>query len=769
MRIKIFSTILIAFFVFLGCGGGSNKDQTQTPQQRSYKVQLNDDYLDNAVVKDSNNQQATYEGRGIYAFKDKPQGTITLQGGTFENTNIPNKMVMEIDASWKKLSAIDTLFYKYPHLKEKVLTALHAKVTDYTINKNIALFRTSKIIYIMASNNLLNSFASSLKDFSNYNDILNIARDASKASPRAAIINAYLAAATLSFFDVSEYSYMPNITQEVELLITKTYPEENETNIATNTQLSVTFNKPIKSSSITNQITLKETNSNDTVGITTTTNRQIITIVPNASLKNETQYTLTLSTSIQSEDNKTLKAPINLAFTTAAFVDTEKPKIIQTNIQNNETLEYGQKISIEFSEVVDEATLNDGIIITQIENTGTRHRLDLDFSFSNDDKNVTIDNFLYENSLYNYELNITSDIKDLAQNPLENPNNVTFKIKQDRTAPKILSITPSNGATQVNNDTNITIIFDEPVDEYSAERHTTIKRDVDGKKFTYTKSFNDNKTIMTLIPTNLANNSKYTLTIDADLEDTSGNELGTTKTSTFSVGTPDTAKPTVKEALGETTTAAGASSLTSLDEPSANFLASGNSIKIKFSEPIDPNSLKSNSIYIKDVSGTPVTIQSDVSTCTNDCTSSVYLSPSDNYYTIGLHLANGNYTLVIDKDIKDLAGNSLASDYTQKFQVGTFSLTTNQTDAGFDLNFTRKTTINVGDITLVATSPNNTSSNIGLNLQPNFGVASKNFRLSPNTNLTGSTSYRLTISGSIQDQAGNALGSDIVRDFTTVQ
>lgn len=774
MRMGIFATVLTVFLLFIGCGGGEST--SQKADKRSYKVSLVDDFLEGATVKDSYGQVATYKGKGVYLFSKEPQGTISLEGGLFENTNIPNQMKMEIDATSKKLSPIASLFYKYPHLKDKILTALNAKEADYTINKNLALFRTSKIIYIMASNDLLDNFATSLQNVSNYEDIIQTARSVSKVSPRAGTIDTYLALITLSFFDIDSFSSLPNITDKAELLISSTYPKNNEIDIPINAIFNIAFNKNIQSSSVENQITLKKTNSGEIVEIDTKVNDNFISIKPD-DLENNTKYTISISSKVKSKDNKNLKNPQNIDFTTSSIADTEKPKIDDIKPQNGKNIDYGEKVIIKFSKAINVATLNSGITITQITNLGVRNPItNLKFNSLDGNKKVIIENFLEGNSFYKYELNISSAIKDLAGNPLEKGENILFVVNADTASPEIVSISPEDETSLVDTNTDIIIKFNEPINKFSAYTNTTITRVKDGKTFTFAHSLNDQNTIMTIRPTNLTNNSKYQIKIGTNLADTSGNKLKSEKTSTFTTGTLDETPPQVAQATAIQT---GTTALVSLSDTSKTFKAKGEPIKVTFNEAIDPSSIAGkNLVYIKDSTNNVVSIQNSCTTA--NCSTSGWLDSTGKIYTIGLELNDGSYTLVVDNKIKDLAGNSMGSDYTQTFIVKStttaFSLsmplyngaTNIPINQSLDLNFNKLTAINVGQITLQDIT-NVTPVNHGFTLSPTFGSSAKNFKATPALPLKKGHKYKLTISKDITDTSGTKLDTaDIVREFSTI-
>lgn len=218
MQIKLFILILVSL-VLTSCVGTedtSNKTQAATTQQQSHEIQLTGDWIKDAKVVDSNNQQAVYKGKGVYSFKSQPQGTITLTGGRFENTGLANKMPLRADASSKTLSTMDSFFHQYPHSKNKMLKALGSKGDNQKAHYN-----TEKIIYLMASNNLLNQFSNSLGNVKSYSDIVASARSSSSSSTNANAINLSLLMLSLSFFDINNSSHTDKVINSSKRYVTQ--------------------------------------------------------------------------------------------------------------------------------------------------------------------------------------------------------------------------------------------------------------------------------------------------------------------------------------------------------------------------------------------------------------------------------------------------------------------------------------------------------------------------------------------------------------------
>ncbi len=207
MHLKRIFLISISVLLLFGCVADNNKTAQVTDP--GYEIRLKGEPLDNATVFDSNQQQAVYKGNGVYWFARKPQGTITLKGGRFAQSHADNTMTMKIDANTHELSPLNTFFYAYPHLQDKLLTALKGQ---NQATSQAALTNTSNIIYIMASHHLLDEFSQSLKDANSYNDVFRSAQSAALLSSNATIIDSYLLAMlTLSFFDIDDAAQVEKI------------------------------------------------------------------------------------------------------------------------------------------------------------------------------------------------------------------------------------------------------------------------------------------------------------------------------------------------------------------------------------------------------------------------------------------------------------------------------------------------------------------------------------------------------------------------------
>ena len=115
---------------------------------------------------------------------------------------------------------------------------------------------------------------------------------------------------------------------------------------------------------------------------------------------------------------------------------------------------------------------------------------------------------------------------------------VAFVTEIDTTAPTITGRTPAPGATGVPASSNVTVGFDEPMNPTTVTTSTvTLRAQGAGSDVPATVTYAG--TTATLDPiADLAPSTQYTVTVAATVADTSGNQLGTADTWTFTTSVP---------------------------------------------------------------------------------------------------------------------------------------------------------------------------------------------------------------------------------------
>jgi thermitase len=228
-------------------------------------------------------------------------------------------------------------------------------------------------------------------------------------------------------------------------------------------------------------------------------------------------------------------------------------------------------------------------------------------------------------------------------------------IREDKTAPTVTNVSPTDGATGVSRATNVTATFSEAMDPASLTTETvTLVKDGSTTPISAAVSYDEARKTATLDPsTGLEPSTKYTATVKggtSGAKDQAGNPLAADKVWSFtaeSSSSGDTIAPTV----GSVTPANGATGV-----------SRSTTVTATFSEAMDPATLTNSTVTLKNGSTTvSATVSYDAAS------KKVTLKPSAtlSYQT--------KYTATVKggtSGAKDQAGNPLAADKVWSFTTG---------------------------------------------------------------------------------------------------
>ena len=224
----------------------------------------------------------------------------------------------------------------------------------------------------------------------------------------------------------------------------------------------------------------------------------------------------------------------------------------------------------------------------------------------------------------------------------------------DTTAPTVSSTSPSDGATNVGVNTNVSATFSEEMDAGTLTTSTvTLVPDGTTTTLSATVGYDAATMKVTLDPsTDLAYSVKYKATVKGGAggaKDKAGNPLAADKVWTFTTGpAPDTTAPTV-------------TSVSPAD--GASRVVRNTTVKATFSEEMDPATLTNSTVLLVRY-GTTTSLSATVSY--DAATKTVTLKPSKSL------AANTRYTATVkggSGGAKDKAGNPLAADKTWSFRT----------------------------------------------------------------------------------------------------
>ena len=232
----------------------------------------------------------------------------------------------------------------------------------------------------------------------------------------------------------------PDVTPPI---VSSNSPLNNATNIPTDTTLSVIFSEEIDPSTIDSNTFIVNN------GVTGTISYDVGTITatftPATNLSYSTTYTATITTGVEDLALNPLQADFSWSFTTASAPDTTPPAIEYTNpINDSVDVPVNSSIFVTFSEDIDPSTLDDNSMSLNNGVSGT----------VNYDPSTKVATFTPSNNLSfetNYTVTLTTDILDLAGNPLQEAFSWSFTTASapDNTAPEVEDTSPSDNSNEI--------------------------------------------------------------------------------------------------------------------------------------------------------------------------------------------------------------------------------------------------------------------------------------------------------------------------------
>jgi hypothetical protein len=336
-----------------------------------------------------------------------------------------------------------------------------------------------------------------------------------------------------------------------------------------------------------------------------------------------------------------------------------------------------------------------------------------------------------------YTITAATSITDLANNRLTTSGRSTFTTEDapDTTGPTVELIDPEDGATDIFITRNVVVTFSETVDLATLVPGQSIKLVKEGSSTNISGTINISGPKLTYVLPELELSTKYIFTLTSAVKDLSGNAM-TTFTSSFNTSVPtDNTPPTVTSISPSN----GYSSVTY-----------GEDVHVYFSEAIDPATVNSSNFYIaKD--GNPIS-----ATVTMSSESHVKINPQSN-----LKGGATYYTVKVSNQVKDLAGNSLANQFTSAFTtindyVDVQSRSIGESDVSIDGNISitfnvdmDASTINSSNVYIRLTTSDNS-------IPASISVSGKTVTINPDQHLKEfETGYVLTVLNSVKDTRGN--------------
>lgn len=304
-------------------------------------------------------------------------------------------------------------------------------------------------------------------------------------------------------------SFAPKAFETLPAITPTLTTPSTSTNVATNTQIVITFDYPIDwSGTSSDKLTLKT--GGVVVPYSATYANKVLTVTPTNSLAYG-EYTVSVGAFARSQTGQTVAptsfnfATVNAVYAVAAIADTDSSNIVDS------LYVYQPSFDISFTKpVLNQTDAANAIVVT---NKGTGSTLSNVTKSWVDSKNLKIG---FSSAL---DPNITYSVSMGTIKDTENLTIPQFTAKEFKTLPHIIAtaVTPSNNATEIATNTSIVISFDYDIEWIgSSEQLALVKLNNGASDLAYMASYDSSNKKLTLTPDDKLEYSKvYTVSVGA--------------------------------------------------------------------------------------------------------------------------------------------------------------------------------------------------------------------------------------------------------------
>ncbi len=316
-------------------------------------------------------------------------------------------------------------------------------------------------------------------------------------------------------------------------------PLAGATGIPLNAQVTATLSVPMDPTSWSQGSIQLLNGSTPVAGTVSFTNNQTLTFVPAANLAPSTTYTINVSGFTDANGNAVV--PYSSTFTTGTAAVSGGLTVVSTNISNGSTgVSSTQPIIINFSQILDPATVNSATLKVM---NGWNSNNAIAGTYTVSGNSVTfapLSPYPAGATIYVGECGGPTDVVgDVFQNGnCYSQQIVYFTVSSATQSPiplQVISVSPSDGATNVGRDQAVAVTFNNSILSGSANSYNS--QLYSGQDLQDAGSYSlsaDNRTL-TFNVGSLTNNATYTIAFPAGgISDMAGNTLATAFTSTFS-------------------------------------------------------------------------------------------------------------------------------------------------------------------------------------------------------------------------------------------
>jgi YD repeat-containing protein len=373
--------------------------------------------------------------------------------------------------------------------------------------------------------------------------------------------------------------------------VVKVNPPAGVTGVAINSVVSVGFSEPMNSSTINGSSFRLSDSGGDVTGRVVADSSTIFSFIPDSLLAPDTQYTITVGTTVTDMAGNYLASAFTSTFTTQMGQDNYQPSVIRVSPYAGQTgVALNSDISIVFDEPINPPSVNPSTF--HLKYRGGYYfyfNVSGSISVSSDGLMATFrpSQPLLPNALY--YISFTDGIKDIAGNPLYDPGAAAFTTGvegKDTTPPEVVMVSPFNGATGIPINAAVLIEFSEAVDQTTVNGNTIVVSH-SGVPLAGDLSLEQNGRAVRYVVTNLYTfmpNTFYEVRVTTGVTDTAGNPLLAEFVSGFTTAdAADTVAPDVVSVV---------------PADGATNVSPETSIEVTFNEAINPFTVHSATFWV---------------------------------------------------------------------------------------------------------------------------------------------------------------------------
>src|SRR5271166_2940023 len=447
--------------------------------------------------------------------------------------------------------------------------------------------------------------------------------------------------------------------------VAQVQPANASTAVPLNRRVVVRFTQAVQASAIVpGTLTLSQGTTSITGSVTLSNDGLSLTFAPSQNLAATTTFTVAVTNVAGGQTSPEFQS----TFTTGSSTDAVAPQIVQTSPQSGSTsIPTSAPVVVQFTKPMDPATL---MPTSQSFNVTDDVSGQLVSGTVQVDPTGTIATFVPQQALavdHQFQVTLSSTTQDSSGNGLSGSGtsfSFTTAFAPDTTSPRVLGVSPANGATAVPTNALVVLTFSKPLDPISVT--TSFQVESAGQPVAGGIALSNGNEQITFTPQGgLAGNTTYSVVVPAQITDVGGLALSNPATYTFVTGSAtDSSTPTV-----------------TLVSP-ANYavgLPTNGEVQLQFSKPINPltvislNAVTSNYSYDPLYELTQVTQgASTTETYSYDAVGNRLSSsgvPTYNYNTSNELTSNSNGSYTYDNNgntLTDASGKTYTWDFENR-------------------------------------------------------------------------------------------------------